>query len=135
MIENQSVDQTNFSSAYNALSLLLEQYHWPIFSQILVLVLLFGFLITSLDSGIFVLSMLSDKGKQNPLNSHKIIWSVFCFMLCLGFLYIGYVLPDQDVLTTVSKILIIISLPFAILSVLMLWLFLRQHQTNKHTKT
>ena len=131
MIDNHVVQQADFDSAFNALSQFLKQYHWPSFSQIVVLILLFGFLITSLDSGIFVLSMFSDKGKQDPLDSHKIIWSVFCFLVCLSFLYIGFVLPDQDVLSTVSKILIIVSMPFALLSLFMLWRFIKQHMSKK----
>lgn len=134
MIDNQIVQQTEFNSAFNALSQFLGENHWPKFTQILVLILLLGFLITSLDSGIFVLSMFSDQGKQNPLNSHKVIWAVFCLLLSLGFLYIGFILPEQDVLSAVSKMLIIASLPFAIISIVMVWRFIRQHISKPEKK-
>ena len=127
MISNQSVIQSDFNSAYSAISQFLAQYHWLNFTQIIVLVLLFGFLITSLDSGIFVLSMFSDQGKQNPNNFHKVIWAVFCLLLSLGFLYISFVLPEVDVISTVSKVLIIVSLPFAFISIVMIWRFVSQH--------
>ena len=127
MIDSGIAQQADFDSAFSAISQFLKQYSWPRLSQIIVLILIFGFLITSLDSGIFVLSMFSDKGQQNPANYHKIVWAFFCLLLSLGFLYIGFKLPDQDVLSTVSKVLIIISLPFSFMSLFMIWRFVKQH--------
>jgi len=127
LISQQVVEQSEFDSAFNALSVFLNQYVLSHITQVLVVMLLFGFLITSLDSGIFVLSMFSDQGKQNPLNFHKILWASLCFCLSLGLLYVGYKLPEQNVLSTVSKVLIIVSLPFALLSIAMLIRFIRQH--------
>ncbi len=126
MLDQEIVQPENFNSAFNAIAYFLQEYHWPNFTQIIVLILLFGFLITSLDSGIFVLSMFSDQGKQNPQNLHKIIWAVFCLLLSLSFLYIGYKLPEQNVLSTVSKVLIIVSLPFAFMSILIIFRFLKR---------
>ncbi len=131
LINQQVVEQNEFNSAFNAISIFLNQYILSNLTQIIVIILLFGFLITSLDSGIFVLSMFSDHGKQNPINSHKILWASICFCLSLGLLYLGYKLPNQDVLSTVSKILIIVSLPFAFLSIAMLVRFLKQHLKMK----
>ncbi|NBC56755.1 MAG: BCCT family transporter [Bacteroidetes bacterium] len=126
MLNQDIVEPGKFNSAFDALSVFLQQFLWPSLSQIVVLILLFGFLITSLDSGIFVLSMFSDQGKQNPQNSHKILWAIFCLLLSLGFLYIGFILPENNVLSTVSKVLIIVSLPFAILSIVMIFNFIKQ---------
>lgn len=127
MLDQDIVEPENFNSAFNAISYFLQQFLWPNLTQITVLVLLFGFLITSLDSGIFVLSMFSDQGKQNPKNSHKILWALFCLFLSLSFLYMGFILSEENVLSAVSKILIIISLPFALLSVVMIFYFIKQH--------
>jgi len=126
MVDTGIVSPTQFDSAFTALSVFLNQYQFHTLTQILVIVLLFGFLITSLDSGLFVLSMFSDNGKKDPLNSHKITWALISLLLSLGFLYIGYAMPEEDVLSAVSKILIIASLPFAFLSLLMIWRFIKQ---------
>jgi glycine betaine transporter len=126
MIEQNLIDAGELNSAFDALSVFLGMLHWPEFTQVVVLVLLFGFLITSLDSGLFVLSMFSDHGKTNPANSHKVVWAIVCILLSLAFLILGHALPEQNVLSAVSKILIIFSLPFAFLSVLIIFRFTRE---------
>lgn len=126
LIDQNVIDATKLDSAFDALSIFLGELHWPVLSQVVVLVVLFGFLITSLDSGLFVLSMFSDKGKTEPLNSHKVIWAIVCIVLSLAFLVLGYALPEQNVLSAVSKILIIVSLPFAFLSLVMIVRFIKR---------
>jgi glycine betaine transporter len=127
LIDQNIIDAGKLDSAFDALSVFLGKLHLPEISQIIVLIVLFGFLITSLDSGLFVLSMFSDEGKTEPLNAHKIIWAFVCVFLCLAFLVLGYALPEQNVLSAVSKILIIVSLPFAFLSLIMVFKFVKQH--------
>ncbi|MGX1023640.1 BCCT family transporter [Psychroflexus sp. MBR-150] len=134
MVNNQVVKTGDFNSAFTAISIFLNQFSGAFLTQIVVLILLFGFLITSLDSGIFVLSMFSDHGKQNPFNLHKLIWAILCFLLSIGLLYLGFVMPNQDVLSTVSKVLIIVSLPFAILSIFMITRFLKELFNRKNNK-
>lgn len=134
MLGQEAVTPEKFNSAFDAISYFLQQFSWPNVTQIIVLILLFGFLVTSLDSGIFVLSMFSDQGSQNPQNLHKIIWALFCILLTLGFLYIGFILPENNVLSTVSKVLIIVSLPFAIMSILMVVRFIKQNLKPKNHK-
>ncbi len=126
LIDQNVIDATQLDSAFDALSVFLGELRWPMLSQVVVLVVLFGFLITSLDSGLFVLSMFSDKGKTEPLNAHKVIWAAVCIVLSLAFLGLGFALPEQNVLSAVSKILIIVSLPFAFLSVVMIVRFIRR---------
>jgi glycine betaine transporter len=129
MVNNQVVKTGDFNSAFTAISIFLNQFSGAFLTQIVVLILLFGFLITSLDSGIFVLSMFSDHG-----NLHKLIWAILCFLLSIGLLYLGFVMPNQDVLSTVSKVLIIVSLPFAILSIFMITRFLKELFNRKNNK-
>jgi len=126
LIGQNVIDASNLDSAFDALSVFLGKLYWPMLSQGIVLVVLFGFLITSLDSGLFVLSMFSDQGKTEPRNTHKVIWATVCTVLSLSFLGLGFALPEQNVLSAVSKILIIVSLPFAILSLLMIVKFMRR---------
>lgn len=126
LISQNVIDASNLDSAFDALSVFLSELYWPILSQVVVLIVLFGFLITSLDSGLFVLSMFSNQGKTEPLNTHKVIWAAACIVLSLAFLGLGFALPEQNVLSAVSKILIIVSLPFAILSLVMIVKFMRR---------
>jgi glycine betaine transporter len=126
LIDQEVLKPESLGSAFDALSVFLGTLKYPELTQIIVVVLLFGFLITSLDSGLFVLSMFSDQGKTDPKHSHKIIWAVVCVLLSLSFLIIGFALPEQNVLTAVSKILIIVSLPFAFLSLIIIFRFVRE---------
>ncbi len=126
LIDQNIIKPESLGSAFDALSVFLGTLKFPELSQIIVIVLLFGFLITSLDSGLFVLSMFSDQGKTDPKNSHKMVWAVVCMLLSLAFLILGYTLPAQNVLSAVSKILIIVSLPFAVLSVIIIYKLVKQ---------
>ncbi|MGI9545530.1 MAG: BCCT family transporter, partial [Cyclobacteriaceae bacterium] len=89
------------------------------------IVLLIGFLVTSLDSAVFVLSMFTDKGKKVPSKKHKLVWSVFILLATLALLLLGNAKPEIDVLVTVQKLLIVTSLPFAVFMVFMAFVFLR----------
>ncbi len=126
LVDQNLIQAENLESAFDALSVFLGSLHYPEVSRIIVIVLLFGFLITSLDSGLFVLSMFSDKGKTEPGNYHKVIWAIVCILLSLAFLILGYALPEQNVLSAVSKVLIIVSLPFAFLSLVIIFRFVRE---------
>mgnify|MGYP001322027360 CR=1 FL=1 len=95
----------------------LKAYPLSTLTSILTIVLLVGFLITSVDSAIYVLSMFTDKGKQNPKKTHRLVWAILMFIFTEAILLLGSFNAEIDVLTAMQKLLIVTSLPFALLSV------------------
>ena len=90
----------------------------------LAILLLVGFLVTSVDSAIYVLSMFSDGGRQDPARRHRLLWGIFLWIATLAILVLGRARPDVDVLTAAQKLLIVTSLPFTAFMIVMLALFL-----------
>ncbi len=113
----------DFSNVFTSIFIFLEQYPLGLILCIMTLILLVGFLVTSVDSAVFVLSMFTDKGKKNPQKSHKILWAVVILITTSALLVLGDVKADISVLTAIQKLLIITSLPFSFLLVLLLFGF------------
>lgn len=53
------------------------------------LVSLLFFFITSANSGVYVLSMLTSEGNLNPTNFKKILWGIIIAVVCIGLLMAG----------------------------------------------
>ena len=85
----------------------------------MAVLLLIGFLVTSVDSAILVLSMFTDRGKLVPRRSHRLFWSVIIMVAAFALLILGNVRNDINVLVAAQKILIITSLPFAFFLIVM----------------
>ncbi|GAA0873489.1 glycine betaine transporter OpuD [Gangjinia marincola] len=120
-----------FSNVFSSIFVFLSNYPLSGFINIATMLLLASFLITSLDSAIFVLSMFTDRGNKDPKKSHRYVWSIALTALTIGLLLLGDLRQDIDVLTAVQKLLIITSLPFALLMILMIFLFLRRMLRSK----
>ena len=118
LIEQMSNYQGEFDNVFTSIFVFLKAYPLSTATSILTIILLVGFLITSVDSAIYVLSMFTDKGKQNPKKTHRLIWAILMFIFTEAILLLGNFTPEIDVLTAMQKLLIVTSLPFALLSVL-----------------
>lgn len=118
LINSEVVSNFAFDNLFTATFVLLEQFPFGFYAVILAILLLIGFLITSLDSAIYVLSMFSDLSKIKPSSHHKWIWGVLLFLVTLGFLMIGKFSGASDVLEAVQKLIIVSSLALALLSIL-----------------
>ncbi|WGK66331.1 BCCT family transporter [Flavobacteriaceae bacterium YJPT1-3] len=114
-----------YDNVFTSIFVFLETLPGAGFSTVVVVLLLISFLVTSLDSAIFVLSMFTDQGKEEPSRHHRILWSIALTLFAIGLLFLGQARPDIDVLTAVQKLLIITSLPFAMLMIVMIVLLLR----------
>jgi glycine betaine transporter len=110
---------------FNSLFVVLGYYPLSGLLNIISLLLLVGFLVTSVDSAVFVLSMFTDEGKRNPGKRHRLIWSVFILVATMALLLLGDARPGVDVLVAAQKLLIITSLPFSFFMVFMAFVFLR----------
>jgi glycine betaine transporter len=76
--------------------------------SLLCLVLLFVFFVTSADSAVYVLGVLSSGGNPNPSLGSKILWG--CFLSGIAMLLLG-----MGGLESLQSFAILISVPFAIL--------------------
>jgi len=114
LIESGLVSETAFDNVFTATFVLLNQYPLGSYAVVLAVILLFGFLITSVDSAIFVLSMFSDLKRMNPSTLHKWLWGSLLFVFTLGFLVLGNFSAATNVLEAVQKLLIVSSLALAL---------------------
>ena len=131
LIESLGAYNDEFGNVFSSLFVFFGNYPMATFLNIVTLFLLIGFLVTSLDSAVFVLSMFTDKGKKNPKKKHRLIWSVFILLATMALILLGNAKPDIDVLTAVQKLLIITSLPFAFLMIFMGILFIVEVSRKK----
>ena len=81
--------------------------------------LIFVFLVTSADSGTFVLSMMTTKGNLNPPVFHKMVWGVLIAVLTIG------VLLTESVMVA-RAMAIAGALPFSVILLLQIVGFLRE---------
>ncbi len=133
VLDSLSQNSLDLSNVFTSIFIFLEQYPLGIALCVVTLVLLVGFLVTSLDSAVFVLSMFTDRGKQNPSKTHKVLWSIVLLLSTTALLILGEVKSDINVLTAIQKILIITSLPFSFLLVLLMASFLWRLKRNPKT--
>ena len=65
--------------------------------SLVAIVSLCAFFITSANSGVYVLSMLTTKGDINPPNSKKILWGIIQSVMAVGLLMAGGLKPLQTI--------------------------------------
>jgi len=126
LIENMNSYNGEFDSVFTSMFRFFEAFPFSNFTNIITVVLLVSFLVTSVDSAIYVLSMFSDKGKEHPKKKFRLIWAVLILIFSEAIIVLGNIKPDSDVLTAMQKFLIISSLPFALFTAVIMVLFLRE---------
>ena len=118
LIEQMSNYQGEFGDVFTSVFIFLQAHPLSTATSILTIILLVGFLITSVDSAIYVLSMFTDRGNQHPKKTHRLVWAILMLIFTEAILVLGSFNTEINVLTAMQKLLIITSLPFAFLSVL-----------------
>jgi glycine betaine transporter len=106
---------------------LFALFGWFPFSEILsglALILIFVFLVTSADSGTFVVSMMTSHGNLNPSTKFKLVWGIIIALITAGTLFTGSV--------TVAKAMAITgAIPFSLILILQIIAFLRAIRREK----
>ncbi|WP_434036074.1 BCCT family transporter [Formosa sp. 4Alg 33] len=125
LIEGMETYSNEFGNVFSSIFVFFQHYPMASVLNLTTILLLVSFLVTSVDSAVFVLSMFTDKGSKDPNKKHRVIWSVFILLATIALVLLGNVKPDIDVLGTVSKLLIITSLPFAFFILIMIAIFLK----------
>lgn len=123
LIEQWEQYSGEFDNVFSSIFIFLSNYPFATLINVLVIGLLISFLVTSVDSAIYVLSMFTDHGKEIPDKKQRIIWSILLTLFAVGIVLLGHAHVNTDVLTAVQKLLIITSLPLSILMVciMILW--------------
>ncbi len=131
IIESFGTYQGQFDNVFSSIFIFFENYPFQGFINTLTILLLISFLVTSLDSAIFVLSMFTDDGKQEPSKKHRLLWSIILLIFSIGIILLGNAKADINVLIAMQKLLIITSLPFSLLMVVMIVLFIRDFRKKQ----
>jgi glycine betaine transporter len=107
-----------FEDVTKALFLFLDFFPLASVLQIVALCLIFIFLVTSADSGTFVVSMMTSNGELNPSTAIKLVWGVIIAAITSAVLVSGSV--------EVAKAMAIFgALPFTFILVLQIVAFMR----------
>jgi len=114
-----------FGNVFTSIFVFFEVYPMQALINSLVVLVLFTFLITSMDSAIYVLSMFTDNGNRNPAKKHRYIWGVFLPVFGCSMLLLGNKLANLDLLGAMTKLIVITSLPYAFLTILISSIFIR----------
>ena len=125
LIGNMESYSGEFDNVFTSLFRFFEAFPFANFTNIVTIILLISFLVTSVDSAIYVLSMFSDKGKEHPRKKFRLIWAILILVFAEAIIILGSIKPDSNVLTAMQKFLIISSLPFAFFTAATIILFLR----------
>ncbi len=125
LIGNMESYSGEFDNVFTSLFRFFEAFPLANFTNIVTIILLISFLVTSVDSAIYVLSMFSDKGKEHPRKKFRLIWAILILTFSEAIIILGSIKPDSNVLTAMQKFLIISSLPFAFFTAAIMILFLR----------
>ncbi len=115
-----------FGNVFTSIFVFLEHYPLPVLMSFIVILLLISFLVTSVDSAIYVLSMFTDHGSKEPGKKYRVAWAFLILIFCEAIVILGSVKQDSSVLTAMQKLLIITSLPFAFFTIAMSVVFVRE---------
>jgi glycine betaine transporter len=128
LLETGRVTLEDFGSIYSSLFNFLETFPFSNWSNTVASILVFTFLITSVDSAIFVLSMFSDNGKTEPKRRFRLFWGVTIALFAMAVIWIG----KDSLLESVSQLMILFALPFSFLFSGMIIYFIYQLYFKKN---
>lgn len=131
LISEQGGYSGQFSDEFASLFEFFSYFPWSGTANMLIIILLFGFLITSADSAIYVLSMFTDKGNLHPQKKHRLIWAVLLAMGGIALLVLSDVKAEVDIINILQLLLVVTSLPFALLIPFLILLFLKDLRTSR----
>lgn len=116
------------STPNQALFALFQNFVGTEILNVLALVLMFIFLVTSADSASFVLGMLSTKGSLNPPTFRKLIWGVVMGLMVLAALF------SQGGIAAIKALAISGALPFIFVMILHCYCLLRALHLERKQK-
>lgn len=119
LVETGKIAAGQFGSIYSAIFNFFSAFPASGWSNSITTILVFTFLITSVDSAIFVLSMFSRQGNPRPGKKIRLFWGAAISLTTIAVILIG----RDHLLESVSQLLILFALPFSFLFVFMIMHF------------
>ncbi len=110
-----------FNNVFDSLFVFLNHLPFGGFTNAVVLLLILVTIINSVDSAIFVLGMISDDGNENPSKKHKLLWGIIITISAVGLIALG----SDNLLNSVSNLLVILALPFSLLYFYLIIIFFK----------
>ncbi len=125
MIAGGNSYNSEFDNVFTSIFVFLQNYPLQTLVNSLVILLLISFLVTSVDSAIYVLGMFTDRGNPNPCKKQRWLWGTILTIFSVGIVLLGHAKEGTNVLTAVQKLLIITSLPLSLLMIVMIgvWIY------------
>lgn len=115
-------EMDTFANIFDATFKFFAFYPHTALLSIGTVILLCTYLVTSLDSAIYVVSMMTDQGKLLPGRSHKLFWGIMLPLVAVAAIWIG----GDTLLKSMSNLLIVTALPFGFILVVIVVLFVRE---------
>jgi len=134
LIDGWTNYQGEFDNVFSSIFVFFQYYPASAWLNMITIILLISFLVTSVDSAVLVLSMFTDRGKKIPRKTHRLLWSLIVLLATLALIVLGHAREDIDVLTAIQKLLIITSLPFSLFILPMTVIFLRSLIRSRKTR-
>jgi glycine betaine transporter len=119
-------DIEQYNNVFTSLFVFLKAYPFSSITVIVAATLVLVAIINSVDSAIFVLSIFSDKGEENPSKPHKLFWGIIITVLAVGLLAVG----ASGLLSAISNFLVIMALPFSFLYCIIIISFIKSLYKN-----
>lgn len=115
----QNLGETGLAQAVandvtSAFFVFLEYFPYPVFTSILTMVLVMIFFITSANSALFVLGMVSENGNPNPSNKVKVIWGIVIGAISTVLIITGGLAGLQSALVAMSIPLAVMMLAICV---------------------
>ena len=122
--ENQIVAELVSQDVSRAFFVFLDFFPFGQLLGFVALFLIFIFLVTSADSGSFVLSMMTSEGQLNPPLTYKLVWGTLVAVLTVATLFSGSVEVAKAMAVTGA-------IPFSVVLLLQVVGFLRTIRTER----
>lgn len=116
LMGNSAITEATNENVATAIYKLMEQYPFPFFSSIFIVILVASFFVTSSDSGSMVVDTLTSGGRHNSPTGQKIFWASMEGLIAATLLLGGG-------LAALQTATILTGLPFAILLIIMCFSF------------
>ncbi len=84
LTDNVDLGISDFATAPSATYVLMEQFPLTLFTQIATFLLMFTFLVTSADSGSYVMAVFSSRRSGKPPKGERIFWGLILAALTIG---------------------------------------------------
>ncbi|SHM75523.1 glycine betaine transporter [Cyclobacterium lianum] len=109
-----------FDSLYGSIFVFFDSLPMAGIIKSLGLLLVFTFLITSIDSAIYVLGMFADNGNMEPRKRNLLGWGLILVLFTVATIFVG----REQLLESISQLLVLMALPFSWVYLLMISSFL-----------